>query len=198
MTDRHLLHRLAVVSAAAAISLAALAGCSTAASPGSDSAASTAPSPTATTPAELTTATTSLGTVLVDAQGRTLYVFDKDTAGSPSVCAGACAALWPAALTTAASPTVSGVSGTVGTVATADGQKQLTLNGLPLYTYSKDAAAGDVTGQAFGGIWWVVGANGAKITATAAPTPASTPANDHGGNSGNDSSSDAGKGGSDY
>jgi predicted lipoprotein with Yx(FWY)xxD motif len=180
MTDRHLLHRLAIVSAAASIALAALAGCSTAASPGSDAAASTAPSPTATTSAELTTATTSLGTVLVDAQGRTLYVFDKDVAGSPSACTGACAALWPAALTTSASPAASGVAGTVGTVATADGAKQLTLNGLPLYTYAKDSAAGDDSGQGVGGIWWVVGANGSKVTATAAPTPAATPSDDHG------------------
>ncbi|MDX6295295.1 MAG: hypothetical protein QOH50_4370 [Kribbellaceae bacterium] len=52
----------------------------------------------------------------------------------------------------------------VGTVSRADGSKQLTLGGLPLYQFANDTKAGDVKGQALGGIWWVVGPDGKKIT----------------------------------
>jgi len=48
-----------------------------------------------------------------------------------------------------------------------DGTKQVTLAGWPLYYYANDAKAGDATGQAVGGTWWVVGANGQKITTSA-------------------------------
>jgi predicted lipoprotein with Yx(FWY)xxD motif len=167
------MNRIALVAAAAALSLGALAGCSAASTPstggdGSTAAASGSSSSDApAADAALKTSSTSLGSVVVNGEGMTVYVFDKDTAGQPSTCAGQCAALWPAVLTTDAKPAVDGVTGTVGTVATADGKQQLTLNGLPLYTYAQDKAAGDVAGQAVGGIWWVVGADGTKITTTA-------------------------------
>jgi predicted lipoprotein with Yx(FWY)xxD motif len=59
------------------------------------------------------------------------------------------------------------VTGTVATITGANGAKQVTLNGLPLYTFAGDSAAGDVTGQGVGKIWWVVGADGTKITSSA-------------------------------
>jgi hypothetical protein len=52
----------------------------------------------------------------------------------------------------------------VGTVTLSDGSKQLTLGGQPLYLYANDSKAGDAAGQAVGGLWWVVGADGNKIT----------------------------------
>jgi Secreted repeat of unknown function len=52
----------------------------------------------------------------------------------------------------------------VGTVSRTDGSKQLTLGGMPLYQFANDTKAGDVKGQALGGIWWVVGPDGKKIT----------------------------------
>ncbi len=113
---------------------------------------------------EMSTASTSLGTIVVDGSGMTLYVFDKDAAHSgTSTCVGNCAATWPA-VTTTSTPTATGVTGKLGTIPRPDGTTQVTLDGLPLYRYAADSAAGDVNGQGVGGIWWVVGANGVKIT----------------------------------
>jgi predicted lipoprotein with Yx(FWY)xxD motif len=76
-----------------------------------------------------------------------------------SACTGACAALWPAA-TANATPTLTGITGTVGTIPTASGGMQLTLNGWPLYYYSKDMAPGDTLGQGVGSVWYVIDATG--------------------------------------
>ncbi|MCU1591495.1 MAG: hypothetical protein JWP11_2751 [Frankiales bacterium] len=137
----------------------------------SSSAAGSSSSGVATTAAALKTAGTSLGTVVVDSAGKTVYAFDKDTKNSgTSACTAACAGLWPAVTTTAASPTVTGVTGTIGTITRSDGTKQVTLDGRPLYTYSGDTGAGTVTGQGVKGIWWAVSPSGAEVTA--APTVA--------------------------
>lgn len=163
--------RLTVMIAAASLSAVALAGCAT--TPIDDSpsaqvptaAAPTSPSPTPAAPPVLTTASTSLGTVVVDGKGMTVYVFDADAPGATtSACKGACITHWPAVDSDSATPSVSGVSGTVATIMGNDGKLQVTLNGLPLYTFFGDKAAGDVTGQGLDKIWWVVGANGAKVT----------------------------------
>jgi predicted lipoprotein with Yx(FWY)xxD motif len=107
-----------------------------------------------------------LGTIVVDGTGRTLYVFDKDTASPPkSNCDGDCAAKWPPVLAGTGTPQLDGVDASaVGTVTRTDGSKQLTLGGMPLYQFANDTKAGDVKGQALGGIWWVVGPDGKKIT----------------------------------
>jgi predicted lipoprotein with Yx(FWY)xxD motif len=116
-------------------------------------------------PAALKTATTSLGAVVVDGAGRTLYEFDKDSKGSgKSACNAGCIGLWPA-VTASGTPTLTGVTGTVGTITRDDGTKQVTLNGRPLYTYSGDSKPGDTTGQGYKGIWWVVGPDGSEMTA---------------------------------
>ena len=106
------------------------------------------------------------GTVVVDGTGRTLYVFDKDTASpSKSNCDGDCAAKWPPVLAGSGTPQLDGVDAAlVGTVTRTDGTKQVTLAGLPLYQFASDAKAGDAKGQAVGDVWWVVGADGKKIT----------------------------------
>ncbi len=133
--------------------------------------------PPATGAAVLSTRQTSLGTIVVNSAGMTVYVFDNDKAGAgTSACTGPCAALWPAVTTTATgTPAVMDVTGTVGTFMRSDGTRQVTLNGLPLYTYVPDTNPGDVKGQGFTGIWWVVGPDGAKIGATSTST--SAPAN---------------------
>ena len=114
----------------------------------------------------LATAESSLGTIVVDGAGMTVYVFDNDTANSgTSTCEGECLVQWPAVVTDSDNPTVEGVMGTVGTITrTDDGAKQITLNGLPLYYWVEDTAPGDVSGQGVGGVWWVVGPDGVKIT----------------------------------
>jgi predicted lipoprotein with Yx(FWY)xxD motif len=159
----------ALAAAAAAVTLLALAGCSGGAGTSLLYGGSGSPAPShSATSAGLSTAKTSLGTIVVDGSGMTVYVFDKDTRGSgTSSCSGTCAAQWPALETNSAKPQVSGVTGTVGTIPALDGGKQLTLDGWPLYTFAGDSSAGDVTGQGLGGIWWVVGPDGAKIGAAA-------------------------------
>ncbi|MEY9963547.1 putative lipoprotein with Yx(FWY)xxD motif [Streptacidiphilus sp. MAP12-16] len=107
--------------------------------------------------------TAQLGPIVTDADGRTLYRFDKDTSNpSASNCAGACASKWPPA-TVQDKVSLNGVSsGLVGTVTRADGTKQLTLNGWPLYRFAGDTAAGQVNGQGVGGTWFASTPLGAK------------------------------------
>jgi predicted lipoprotein with Yx(FWY)xxD motif len=143
-------------------------GTGSAASGGSSSASAGGSSSSA---AVLKTASSRLGQIVVDAQGRTVYFFDKDTAKSgKSVCSGQCLQMWPAVTTTSGSPSAEGVTGTVGTITRDDGSKQVTLNGMPLYLFAGDAKAGDTTGQGFQNIWWVVSPSGTKITGATSST----------------------------
>jgi predicted lipoprotein with Yx(FWY)xxD motif len=110
------------------------------------------------------TASNAVGKIIVDGAGHTAYFFDSDTANSgKSACSGGCSATWPAITSTSTSPTISGVAGTVGTIPDGSGKFQITVNGLPIYAYSGDSAAGDTNGQGSGGTWWVAGANGKEI-----------------------------------
>ena len=97
-----------------------------------------------------------LGTILADGKGLTLYRFAKDTTPGQSACYGACATAWPPLTTTAAPTLAAGVPGTLGTITRTDGTKQVTYNGMPLYRYAKDEDAGDAYGQGLGGVWFVV------------------------------------------
>lgn len=111
----------------------------------------------------IATASTSLGTVVVDGKGMTAYFYDQDVKGSgKSTCSGGCAAAWPAIESDAAKPTVSGVTGDVGTITGVDGKLQVTIDGRPIYTYAADAKPGDVTGQGVGGVWYVVNPDGTE------------------------------------
>jgi predicted lipoprotein with Yx(FWY)xxD motif len=108
-----------------------------------------------------------LGKILVDSQGRTLYLFQADK-GMASTCLGACAQFWPP-LTTAGKPTAGrGVSpARLGTIRRSDGKTEVTYNGHPLYTYAGDTAPGQTTGEenhGFGAEWDVLSAAGNKIT----------------------------------
>jgi predicted lipoprotein with Yx(FWY)xxD motif len=104
-------------------------------------------------------ATHGAGPMLVDAQGRTLYLWEADT-GSSSTCAGACATAWPPVTTTGKPAAGTGAeAGLLGTTKRADGSTQVTYAGHPLYRFAGDAAAGQVNGQgsdAFGAKWYVV------------------------------------------
>lgn len=109
-------------------------------------------------------ADSTLGEIVVDADGKTLYMFDTDTQGSgESSCTGECLTNWPPLTTEGDAPAVQGVTGEVGTITTADGSQQVTLNGWPLYYFAGDAAAGDVNGQGVGGIWWVLSPAGERM-----------------------------------
>ena len=113
----------------------------------------------------LATADSDLGEIVVDADGRTVYVFDEDEPGSgESVCTDECAAAWPAVVAEGDAPTADGVEGELGTIEREDGTLQVTLDGRPVYLFAGDGSAGDVTGQGVDGTWFVVGADGEKIT----------------------------------
>jgi predicted lipoprotein with Yx(FWY)xxD motif len=91
---------------------------------------------------------TSKGKALADGKGMTLYVFDRDSSGK-SACNGQCANLWPP-LAAAADAAAAG-DWTI--VTREDGSKQWAYKGKPLYTWSKDAKAGDVTGDGVNNVW---------------------------------------------
>ncbi|TQM78965.1 putative lipoprotein with Yx(FWY)xxD motif [Saccharothrix saharensis] len=118
-----------------------------------------------------------VGWFVADAGGFALYRYDKDTAKPPkSNCDAECVAMWPPVLVSDHTMT-SGVDPTlVGSVARADGKKQVTLAGWPLYRYAGDKKAGEVTGQGKGGAWFAVTPEGKKAQANdgAAPGQPST------------------------
>jgi predicted lipoprotein with Yx(FWY)xxD motif len=117
----------------------------------------------------LATADTDLGTVVVDAEGLTVYVFDKDTPGSgESACSDQCLENWPPVVADSEEPAVDGVTGEIGTITRDDGTMQVTLEGAPLYYWQGDSGPGDTTGQGVQGVWWVVTPDGAKVTAAPA------------------------------
>jgi predicted lipoprotein with Yx(FWY)xxD motif len=140
-----------------------LAACS---SSGGSSAAPSAEAPSAAPPAAAATialAETPLGTVIVDADGKTLYLFEKDTDGT-STCYEDCAAAWPPLLATGEVTAGEGLDASLlTTVDRTDGTKQVKYGSWPLYYFAADAAAGDTTGQAVSDVWWVVDATGAAI-----------------------------------
>lgn len=108
---------------------------------------------------------TDLGSILVDDEGFTLYIFTNDTDGA-STCYDACADTWPPVPgDTAISPDLD--ASMFGTTARDDGTEQLTVNGMPLYLYAPDTQPGDITGQGVGGVWFVVDDAGAVIEAAA-------------------------------
>jgi predicted lipoprotein with Yx(FWY)xxD motif len=158
---------ITLLAAAAAIPLAALAvaGCG-----GGDDEATAAPVPPRTTsggPATVGVANTSLGTILVDSKGRTVYLFKKDS-GTTSACSGDCASAWPP-VPASGEPTVGGgANGSlVGTTARSDGKPQVTYNGHPLYLYQGDQKPGDTNGQGltgFGAPWYALSPAGNEVT----------------------------------
>jgi predicted lipoprotein with Yx(FWY)xxD motif len=112
----------------------------------------------------------SLGRILVDSQGRTVYLFAKDT-GPTSTCSGECAVQWPPVAAKGKPKVGSGVTANeVGATSRSDGKRQVTYNGHPLYLFEGDGGAGDTNGQAitaFGARWYVLSPAGSQVTASA-------------------------------
>jgi predicted lipoprotein with Yx(FWY)xxD motif len=132
-------------------------------------AAGPAVSSTATTavhPAKIAVLRSSLGGILVDGQGRTLYLFAKDRQGR-SRCDGTCATYWPPLLTHGKPAAGQGVNGSLlGITHRAGGSTQVTYAGHPLYRFVQDSRPGQTTGQdshAFGASWYVLAPTGRKI-----------------------------------
>ena len=160
---------LVLPGVSAAVVAVAIAGCG---GGGSDNVKASAPAASAKVStqtgakADVGVRTSSIGKYLVDSQGRTLYLFEKDT-GTMSTCSGACAAAWPPSTTSGQPKAGSGVkAGLVGTTKRSDSGTQLTYAGHPLYRYAGDASPGDQNGEGltqFGGGWDVVSPSGQKI-----------------------------------
>jgi predicted lipoprotein with Yx(FWY)xxD motif len=124
--------------------------------PSAASALAASPSAAASETYEVTVATDAkLGKYLAGEDGKTLYVFKKDTANT-SNCSGGCAQTWPPFVLEAGEQVeaAAGVTGTLTTFARADGPKQVAYNGTPLYYFASDAKAGDVMGQGIGNVWF--------------------------------------------
>jgi len=158
-----------VILAAGLVALAvAIAGCGGGGGGGGGGAygAARATTPSSGGKASVKLASTELGKVIVDAKGRTLYLFEADK-GPMSACSGACASVWPP-LTTSGKPSAgAGVTASkLGTTKRSDGATEVTYNGHPLYTYAGDSAPGQTSGQGlddYGAEWYALSAGGDKI-----------------------------------
>ena len=106
-----------------------------------------------------------LGQIVTDGEGKTLYLFTKDTKDT-SNCYDKCATAWPPLLTTGAPKAGDGADAALlGTTVRKDGATQVTYNGWPLYYWIKDQKPGDATGQDVGGVWYVLSPKGEKLEA---------------------------------
>ncbi|MFD7894633.1 MULTISPECIES: SCO0930 family lipoprotein [unclassified Streptomyces] len=104
-----------------------------------------------------------LGEVLTDSAGFTLYRFDKDTANPPkSNCEGDCVTAWPVVAAGDAEAAPGTDPSLLGEITRADGTKQLTIAGWPMYRYAKDTSPGDANGQGVGGTWFASAPDGKK------------------------------------
>jgi predicted lipoprotein with Yx(FWY)xxD motif len=108
-------------------------------------------------------ADSSLGKILVDSEGRTLYGFTNDKDGVPT-CYEGCKPAWPPLLAEGAITVGAGLTASdFTTVDRTDSGKQVKVGDWPLYRFAQDTAPGDTKGQGVGGIWFVVGQDGELI-----------------------------------
>jgi predicted lipoprotein with Yx(FWY)xxD motif len=119
---------------------------------------------------------TTLGPILVNSRGHTLYLFAKDRNGR-SACSGSCARFWPPLLSRDKATGGPGVKASLlGTTMRSNGTRQVTYNRHPLYTYALDTRAGQTRGEGslnFGARWWAVSASGRAVVK--AQTNSTTP-----------------------
>lgn len=94
------------------------------------------------------------GAVLTDSVGRTLYFFSSDVAGTAN-CTGACETTWPVYYSSNASTDLNVNAAEVAVITRADGKKQSTYKGYPLYYYMNDLSTGQINGDGVAGIWFV-------------------------------------------
>jgi predicted lipoprotein with Yx(FWY)xxD motif len=163
--NRHATHLAVAVAPLMGLTVTACGG-----SGGGASASPTAPSTSTGQAVTVGVASTSLGQILVDSQGRTLYLFQKDR-GTTSTCTGACATAWPPLRATGQPSAGSGANtALLGTTARSDSGPQVTYDGHPAYLFFQDQKPGDIEGEgvnAFGGTWFALGPSGNEVTAAA-------------------------------
>lgn len=113
--------------------------------------------------AQVQTASSPVGQILTDAEGRTLYMFTQDSENE-SACYDECAQNWPPLVVSDEPMGGSQVQGgLLGTTERENGDQQVTYAGMPLYYFAADESAGDITGQAVEDVWWVVSPSGEPI-----------------------------------
>src|SRR3990170_1374014 len=106
--------------------------------------------------ATLLVSASSLGSILIDARGLTLYAFTQDSPGT-STCQAGCVEFWPPLLISGSPSAGDGIQASLlGTITRSDGGSQVTYAGRPLYTFAQDNAPGELNGQGSGGVWFVV------------------------------------------
>lgn len=171
---RHLL-KLSLPAIAASLLLAACGSSSS--SNTTSSAASTQPAAQTSSPSSaivVKTASNSLGTILVDSQGMTLYHLSGEQNGKFICTSSACVGVWHP-LTAPSTGAPSGEAGSLGTVKRPDGTMQITYKGTPLYTFTGDQQSGETKGQGIKdvGTWSVIttGSSSAPAAGTSS-TPA--------------------------
>ncbi len=104
-----------------------------------------------------------LGDAIVDQNGMTLYLFQKDTKKKASACNGDCAKTWPPVLSKGKVELQGIDSKLLGSIKRQDGSEQVTIGGWPVYTFSKDTKPGDANGQGVNGTWFVIEPAGCKL-----------------------------------
>lgn len=143
---------------------------------------------------------TSKGTVLVDAAGHTLYWFAKDSK-TKSNCNGSCASYWPPVLGHAKAASGMSLPHGFGTIKRSDGQTQVTYDGHPLYTYTGDSSAGQVTGNdvnVSGGLWWAMTPSGSLLGKASSRSGTTSSSNNSGSSSSSGSGGGSSSGGGDW
>jgi predicted lipoprotein with Yx(FWY)xxD motif len=162
--------RLTLVATAAALAAVATLAFLLLHPMGSDAAQSSGPI--------VSTASTSLGRVLVNSGGRTLYLFSRDK-NDKSACSGMCAKFWPPLIAAGKPRASAGVRASLlGRTKRADGRMQVTYNRHPLYTFVKDTKKGQTHGEgltAFSGQWNAVSPAGTKVERQAKAKPKPKP-----------------------
>ena len=193
--------------AALAIPALLLAACGSSTSPGSASSSMSTKSSTssgmtgksksgssgmmAASNATLMKVKTSIGPVLANSKGFTLYWYAKDTSMT-SACTGGCATAWPPLIGTPKAAMGVRLTGKLAAITRAGGLTQATYKGHPLYTYAGDTAPGQVKGNGLGGVWHAlrvnaidaVSANSLMMGTSSSPSPKASSSMGSGGSGG--------------
>lgn len=115
----------------------------------------------------LKTAASPVGTLTVDGEGMTVYVYSpNDENAHENSCDENCLRFWPAVTSVTDSPAVEGIDAVIGTVPGPEGSFQVTVNGKPVHRYLDDQIPGDMLGQGIASLWYMIDASGNPIFST--------------------------------
>lgn len=181
MRSRHIVWT-SVAALGAALTLAGCGGTSTGAATSAAAAGGSAPPAAGSSAKGLHVAHTSLGNILVDGKGMTVYLLTSDKPND-SKCNSSCLALWPLVPSTQTKH-ASGITAKIGHTASTSGTQMATVGGWPLYTYISDKKPGQVTGEgvaSFGGTWYAVSPSGQAVKASGSSSSSSSSGSGGGG-----------------